>query len=247
MKEGREGKVPSVGPGRLGLLECLKRVARAIVATFGDQCEVVIHDLREPEASIVFIEGNVTGRSIGGPATDLLLTEMRRGTRQEILSYRTHIAGRTLRSSSILFGADDGGPAALCINFDVSDLVAVEDALRSLSGDEATVREDIDETFAQDFTETLETMIAQVAHEMGTRIELMNKDDRVHMVDMLEQRGAFQIKRAVPIVAQWLGVSRATVYNYLNELWAAKRKHRPWVQKTIKRCESTQSKGGNLH
>lgn len=220
----REGEGVLMEADQTCLFGLMRRIGRAIVATFGERCEVVMHDLRNPEASIVFIEGNVTGRDIGGPATDLLLKEMQRGTREDVLSYRTYIGGKPLRSSSLLFGADEGGPAALCINFDVSDLISAEEALRSLRGDTATITEDVEETFARDFVETLETMIARVVHEIGTPINRMDRSGRVRVVEMLEEGGAFEVKKAVPVVAEWLGVSRSTLYGYLNEVWARKRK-----------------------
>jgi predicted transcriptional regulator YheO len=33
----------------------------------------------------------------------------------------------------------------------------------------------------------------------------------------LSEKGVFQVKKAVPIIADMLGLSRATVYNYLRE------------------------------
>ncbi|HHY95574.1 MAG TPA: hypothetical protein GX513_11295 [Firmicutes bacterium] len=49
--------------GRLGL------IARAIAGVTGHNCcEVVVHDLAKPEASIVeIVRGHVTGRVAGGP------------------------------------------------------------------------------------------------------------------------------------------------------------------------------------
>jgi predicted transcriptional regulator YheO len=75
----------------------------------------------------------------------------------------------------------------------------------------------IAETFSDDIHEILETMIAESAYEVGRPISAMTKDDRVALVSMLDEMGAFQIKKAVAFVAKRLGVSRYTVYNYLNE------------------------------
>ena len=48
---------------------CLKpyiAVADMIANTFGKDCEVVVHDLEDPEHSVVYVANNkVTGREIG--------------------------------------------------------------------------------------------------------------------------------------------------------------------------------------
>jgi predicted transcriptional regulator YheO len=45
----------------------------------------------------------------------------------------------------------------------------------------------------------------------------MNPREKVELAGMLEQKGAFQARRAVPIVVRSLKVSRCTVYDYLAE------------------------------
>jgi len=48
---------------------------KTIAEMFGKKCEVLIHDFRNPQHSIVAIEnGHVTGRKIGDPITDLALS-----------------------------------------------------------------------------------------------------------------------------------------------------------------------------
>ena len=60
------------------LLNSLKQIADAITMTFGRSCEVAVHDLTNLRRSLCYISGNVTGRSIGAPATDLLVKEIQK-------------------------------------------------------------------------------------------------------------------------------------------------------------------------
>jgi predicted transcriptional regulator YheO len=53
--------------------ELLQRLAKGINGVFGERCEVVIHDFGDLERSVVHIEGNVTHRSVGAPATRNLI------------------------------------------------------------------------------------------------------------------------------------------------------------------------------
>lgn len=63
---------------------------------------------------------------------------------------------------------------------------------------------------------TLERLIAWVEDELGAPLAELSREDRQRAVQMLNARGAFRLRRAVEDVADALGVSRFTVYNYLN-------------------------------
>ena len=63
---------------------------------------------------------------------------------------------------------------------------------------------------------TLERMIAAVESELGAPLARLSREGKQRAVRMLEDRGAFQLRKAVEDVADVLGVSRFTVYNYLN-------------------------------
>ncbi|MEU0509650.1 helix-turn-helix domain-containing protein [Amycolatopsis sp. NPDC006125] len=63
---------------------------------------------------------------------------------------------------------------------------------------------------------TLERLIADVERELGTRLTDLDRPGKQRAVRLLEERGAFAMRRAAPTVAEALGVTRFTVYNYLN-------------------------------
>jgi HTH domain len=62
----------------------------------------------------------------------------------------------------------------------------------------------------------LERMIAGVESELGAPLAELSRENKQRAVRLLEARGAFQLRKAVEEVADALGVSRFTVYNYLN-------------------------------
>jgi predicted transcriptional regulator YheO len=51
---------------------------------------------------------------------------------------------------------------------------------------------------------------------LGARLAALSREDKQRAVRLLDERGAFQLRKAVEDVADALGVSRFTVYNYLN-------------------------------
>lgn len=64
----------------------------------------------------------------------------------------------------------------------------------------------------------LDRLIEQVEKELGARLPDLSRNDKQLAVKLLDQRGAFILRRAVEDVADAMGVSRITVYNYLNAL-----------------------------
>lgn len=64
----------------------------------------------------------------------------------------------------------------------------------------------------------LDRLIEQVETELGGRLALLSRSDKQLAVRLLDERGAFTLRRSVDDVADVLGVSRITVYNYLNAI-----------------------------
>jgi hypothetical protein len=67
-------------------------------------------------------------------------------------------------------------------------------------------------------TGALDRLIYQVERELGAPLTQLSRHDKQTAVRMLDQRGAFTLRRSVEDVADAMGVSRITVYNYLNSL-----------------------------
>ena len=64
----------------------------------------------------------------------------------------------------------------------------------------------------------LDRLIESVEREVGGRLPLLSREDKQRAIRILDERGAFTLRRAVEDVADAMGVSRITVYNYLNAL-----------------------------
>ncbi len=64
----------------------------------------------------------------------------------------------------------------------------------------------------------LDRLIDAVEAELGGRLPTLGREDKQRAVRLLDERGAFTLRRAVEQVADAMGVSRITVYNYLNAI-----------------------------
>lgn len=187
-------------------------------------CEVVLHDLRLLPNSIVAIAGDMTGRSVGGPATDLLLRKATTGNIATTVGYETRLPdGRSLRSTTIVFRDDEGAAvAALCINTDVMIWKAVKAIAESMLPLESPTGQQAahprGEEFFRDIDELAQHLLAEAIEACGAPVDLMQKRHKIAVVNDLKDRGFFMLKESVEIAAQALQVTRFTIYNYLNEL-----------------------------
>lgn len=211
-------ELPSSVADKAAVFQVLKRVAVALHRLFDPFCEVVIHDFADFEHSIIALEGNITGRAIGGAATDLLLAKASQGeTDEDLYNYLTSLAGGRLMKSCTVFLRDQDGKAygAFCVNFDISAFVN----MRKLLGSFVLTEEkgDVIETFSDDIEETVQSLLTETLYALGQSLPLMNREEKVELIGRLADKGVFQVKKAVPILADQLGLSRATVYNYLRD------------------------------
>ena len=64
----------------------------------------------------------------------------------------------------------------------------------------------------------LDRIVSQVEKELGSSLSDLSRVDKQVSVRVLDERGAFQLRRSIDDVADLMGVSRITVYNYLNSI-----------------------------
>ena len=163
---------------------------------------------------------------MGGPSTNLGVEVLRDPEKNhDAFGYRGRTAdGRELISSSVYYRDYDGNIlAALCINRDLSPLQDVMTALAALAPQAGRTGgpgagEPPHELVAPDVTSVLEDMISEAITATGKPPTAMTKADRIEVLRLLEDRGAFHIKRAAEKVSARLGVSRVTTYGYLDEV-----------------------------
>ncbi|MEW6661878.1 MAG: helix-turn-helix transcriptional regulator [Bacillota bacterium] len=207
------------------LLAQLIPVANGIVATFGEKhCEVAIHDLKDPQHSLQYLVGSITGRKVGAPITNIVLEALKRNRDHtpDLYNYGSKTKdGKILKSSTIFIRESGKIIGCLCLNFDLTEFKLAEQILHefcTVAELKQTGLSEVQEQFAQDVGEVLKSMVENVIEHVGTPVALMHKEEKVTVVQLLEERGVFLIKGAVEYVAQSLGVSKYTIYNYLDEV-----------------------------
>ena len=148
------------------LLQTYFPLADIIAETFGEFCEVVVHDLSQPESSVVYVaNGQVTGRKIGQSFAHLV--------RQVLLDQIAAFVGNE---------------------------VPEEESERNLD---------------QDVMAVIDELILKI---IGTTdVKNLTRKKSVEIIRFMDEKGIFLVKGAVDKVAALMGVSRVTIYSYLDE------------------------------
>jgi predicted transcriptional regulator YheO len=247
-----EPPAPSIDGERL--IAVFSDVVQLIGQALPSSSEVVLHDLSRLPNSIVAVHGDVTGRRVGDPATDLLLEEAMTGFETQHLGYETVLPdGRRLSSSTMIIRDVAGAPvAALCINTDVSSWVAVRRIAESMLGSAVPSGPaepagpgpvESPEVFVRDVDELAAHLIHQSIADAALPVEQMKKEHKIEVVRRLKARGMFLLRDAVEMIAESLQVSRFTIYNYLNELGDTE----PTPRRTAPTARPTAARGTVKH
>jgi predicted transcriptional regulator YheO len=200
----------------------INKIIDLLEKQFGRNCEVVLHDLtKDYNHTIVDIRnGHVTGREIGDCGSNLGL-EVLRGSvvNGDRYNYITHTKdGKVLRSSSVYFYNDNNKViGSLCINLDITEELRFENYLKARNNYSLDVNED-KEVFATDVKQLLEHFISEGQRLVGKPIVLMDRGERLQFLKYLDDAGAFLITKSSERIIQLMGISKGTLYSYLEIL-----------------------------
>ena len=210
-------------------LHFLKQLAHGLAAQFGNSCEVVIHDLtkKDLDKSIVYIEnGHVSNRHTGDGPSGIVLETLRSdpGKVKDKLAYLTKTDdGRILKSSTLYIRNEEGKIVYIfSMNYDITTLLAAESSIRGLVQTEPEDSHGNDtsgspQRITHNVTELLDQLIEQAIARVGKPVAMMNKDDKVAVVQYLNNAGAFLITKSGDKVSSLLGISKFTLYSYMDK------------------------------
>lgn len=193
-----------------------------IAATFGRSCEVVLHDYRDPERSVVAVAGSVTGRGAGDAMSEIGLRVLAAGddARNEV-GYLTRAQdGRVLKCTTLPLRDLDGTLiGALCVNIDLSAINRAAGVLSDLLGLSPTADPPVPTTdFSGDLDQVVDSLIERAERANAVPVSALGRDQRLELVRSLHDAGVFALRGAPARVARRLGVSRTGLYNDLATL-----------------------------
>lgn len=205
----------------------LTPVIDGIVATFGQSCEVVLHDYRDQERSVVAVAGSVTGRTVGDAMSEIGLRVLAAGpdARNEVGYVTRAQDGRVLKCTTLPLRDGDGTLiGALCINIDISAIKRATGVLSDLLGLSALEEPSPVSTtnFSGDLDQVVESLVERAERAHAVPVAALGRTERLALVRELNDAGVFGLRGAPGRIAKRLGISRTGLYNDLAELKADK-------------------------
>jgi predicted transcriptional regulator YheO len=207
---------------RQRVLAVLQATLKAVGSVIGSNTEMVLHDLTKPESSVIaIVNGHISGRTVGSPV--LAGPQHDRGFAAVMQSadYPTTGAnGHTLRSATVVFRDGLGQPyLSLCVNTDLSGIKAAHACLEQLLG---TVAAPFEQQAIEppDMTRLMAQIIQTALAGSHPSDRQRSKKAKLEAVRQMQERGMFIVKGGIDKAAAALGVSRYTIYNYLDEIRA---------------------------
>lgn len=218
------------------VLDLLASTVRAIGSVLPGNAELVLHDLRKPEFSIAEIANpHVSGRKKGdsvlaGMRADKAFASVLEEKAEAVsllLDYPTlSREGAPLRSSTAFYRNSKGQTfAALCINVDnngISDAIKLLHSLvgkaPSPSAEVTQVIEPGSEPALENIEDLMREIIRSATEQSPDSGRANTKRANLLAVQQMQEKGIFLMKGGVEKAASALGVTRYTIYNYLDEL-----------------------------
>lgn len=208
-------------------------VAELIARTFPD-AEVVLHDMSIPQHSVVYVANeNVTGRKVGQTFQHLIEKAVFAGNPEDgvVDNYFFEKDAKRIRSSTLLIRDGKKLIGALCINIDTTKASAMlqlfnnwingKPSAASLSS-QAMENNDLDDSYEatsnkESVKQFVKNLVDTMVHELV--VEGRNsKEDRLDLIRFMDERGIFLVKGSMEYVAGKLGLSKVTLYGYLDQI-----------------------------
>ena len=195
---------------------------------FGDTCHVVIYDFTNPKGEIIGMHGYLTDEKIGDPAPDYILKMIQSSGKHVENKYgfiNKNMDGHVLRTSLFFIKDKSEIAGCFCVNHNIVHIKMILSFLEELSQssnlEEDTEMDRLPRSEAngtiQDFVE--DTVEKFLLERIGFRsFPSLEKKEKVALIRELDDKGIFLVKGSVNMVAKLIGISKFSIYNYLEEI-----------------------------
>ncbi|MBT3479761.1 MAG: hypothetical protein HOA15_06575 [Candidatus Marinimicrobia bacterium] len=189
---------------------------------FKPHLEVIVHDLRYPEHSIIAIFNNhVTGRKVGEGTSDFGYKKAKGEVPDQVVNYKNESPdGKPLKSSSLTIrNSEKQIIGSLGLNYDISVFTQFSDVLSFFTGtEENPVTQKKEAFFYGNTKEDIQIAINHYRVTNGLTNKIFSRKDKHGIIEFLINGGHLNKRGAVAIISDTLSLTRPTVYKYIKEL-----------------------------
>ena len=198
------------------------KVGEVVAEMFSPYLEVIVHDLTNPNQSIIAIfNSHITGRKIGDGTSDIGYKKLSNELPDKIVNYSNKSpSGVELKSSSLTIRNDNNKIiGSMGFNFDLSHFVNIREFIdlfsKSVEMEELPKKEEF-------FMWSIKTEIQQALNKylMMNKLQskVLTRDDKLKVISYMKNKGYVSNKGAKTIISELLAISRPTLYKYLKEI-----------------------------
>ncbi|PVX42688.1 putative transcriptional regulator YheO [Pasteurella langaaensis DSM 22999] len=213
-----EDKRPFTDEDR-AIVNSYRAVVDGVSALIGSNCEIVLHSLENLERSAIYIaNGHNTNRQEGSPITDRALQSLHNMKTDSVSKpYFTRAKSNGLMKSVTIAirNSHQRIIGLLCININLE--VPISQFIQAFMPINET-----NETSAVNFASSVEDLVVQTVEQTIEEItadrHVANNNKNRQIVMSLFEKGIFDIKDAINLVADRLNISRHTVYLYIRQI-----------------------------
>lgn len=211
---------------------CFVALANFLHVALGSEFEIVLHDVEDNEHKIAFIaNGHISGRTEDDYNKDSLFEIIGDAdlSKDDFLINSEGIVhnNKVIKHSSYFIKDDtDNLTGVLCINFDGSKYVNLAKQLLQLTNmDNASIEND--SLHSYDFQNSVvSNLVSDIANTViddalgfsDIPADMLSQDEKMDIIRELNKKEVFLMKGSITNAAKRLGVSKATIYRYLQTI-----------------------------
>jgi len=199
------------------LINSYKQMVDFMAETLGENCEVVLHEIKNNQVEIIAIKnGHHSNRKVGEKidAIGKKVYEIEKNIRYRANYSKLGYHGNEMKSSSFYIRKENGEIIGiLCFNFDISLAKRAQKYFETLlQADKEVVQE------KDTVNQITLGMIEETIVDSKIPVDRMTPSERIDIIKSLQVKGVFGIKGAVRQVSKKLKISETSVYRYLKEI-----------------------------
>lgn len=195
-----------------------KIMGEAIAKLLYPFAEVALHDLKKGTIEAIF--NPISQREVGDPSylDDIDFNDTKKSPSIIGPYEKTNYDGRKLKSISVsILNENKKAVGFLCINLDISVFNKYQELLNNFLRTETTTPE-TKNLFKNDLHEQINRFIQNYCMKHHLHLESLDREAKKNIILQLKDNGALEEINAPQYTARILGISRATLYNYLKEI-----------------------------
>lgn len=190
---------------------------------FGKNCEIVLHDFSDGFDHTVahIVNGHISGRDKESCLSTLWFDETDKSRiSPDGLNYlSTTPSGHVLKCGSSLLKNDAGEiVGAICINYDITDMLEAQRALSVMTGEGVSDSPQKSEVLFHDVNEMLQYYLEELKEKYGKNGDQFDKKERFDALALLHRKGITQISKSSVHLCEFFGISRGTLYAELGKI-----------------------------